>query len=137
MLVRRDGAVLLQHRDDKPGLRAAGQWGPPGGHCEAGETPIEGALREFREETGYLCNALQLLVELINNNDEGWPPQKLSVFWTFYDGIQEVHCFEGQALAFIHREEAELYKVPAYIMQIWDALVDRIFTENFERCPYS
>ena len=52
-LIRPDGSVLLQHRDDKPGLRHANMWVPPGGHCEPGETPRECAQREFLEETCY------------------------------------------------------------------------------------
>ena len=30
-----------------------GSWAPPGGHLEAGESPMQGALREFAEEAGY------------------------------------------------------------------------------------
>ena len=35
------------------GLRAhRGQWALPGGRCDAGETPVEAALRELHEELG-------------------------------------------------------------------------------------
>src|SRR5436190_2154986 len=35
------------------GLRAhRGQWALPGGRCDAGETPLEAALRELHEELG-------------------------------------------------------------------------------------
>ncbi len=33
--------------------REQGTWSPPGGHLEKGETPLQGALREFGEETAY------------------------------------------------------------------------------------
>ena len=44
-------SVLLTLRADKL-RRHAGQVAFPGGRCEAGETPWEGALREAREEVG-------------------------------------------------------------------------------------
>ena len=31
------------------------QWFQPGGHIDDGESPIEAAIREVYEETGYLC----------------------------------------------------------------------------------
>jgi 8-oxo-dGTP pyrophosphatase MutT (NUDIX family) len=44
-------ALLLTLRAS--GLRAhRGQWALPGGRCDEGETPIEGALRELHEELG-------------------------------------------------------------------------------------
>src|SRR6201996_9003318 len=46
-----ESALLLTRR--AAGLRAhRAQWALPGGRCDAGETPIEGALRELREELG-------------------------------------------------------------------------------------
>jgi 8-oxo-dGTP diphosphatase len=47
--VIRDGSLLLMHRRKSPNL---GLWSPPGGKIEPGESPVESALRELREETG-------------------------------------------------------------------------------------
>ena len=46
-----DGCVLLGRRLSKHGR---GMWAPPGGHLEFGETPIDAAIREVREETGLI-----------------------------------------------------------------------------------
>ena len=44
-------ALLLTLR--AAGLRShGGQWALPGGRCDAGETPVEAALRELAEELG-------------------------------------------------------------------------------------
>ena len=62
VLLRRDGAVLLQLRDDKPEIQDPGIWVFPGGHVEPHETLEEGARREFLEETCYSCSELTRLV---------------------------------------------------------------------------
>ncbi|SFJ12330.1 NUDIX domain-containing protein [Albimonas pacifica] len=46
------GRILMQLRDDLPGLAGAGRWSPFGGGVEPGETLREAAVREFLEETG-------------------------------------------------------------------------------------
>ncbi len=53
MIVDDEGRVLLQLRDDKPGLPGAGQWGFFGGHLETGERPQDAFLRELDEELGW------------------------------------------------------------------------------------
>lgn len=45
-----------------------GVWLPPGGECEANETPLEAAIRELREETG-LVGRFPILSAI-----EGTPP---------------------------------------------------------------
>jgi ADP-ribose pyrophosphatase YjhB (NUDIX family) len=47
----RDGRYLMHQR--RAGASCdVGMWGVPGGHLECGETVLEAAVREFREETG-------------------------------------------------------------------------------------
>jgi 8-oxo-dGTP pyrophosphatase MutT (NUDIX family) len=120
LLLRDDGAVLMQHRDDKPGLRYAGMWVPPGGHAEPGEAMDECARREFREETGYHCEEMHRLASLVDDPGGKWPAYDLTMFWARYDGKQPVECHEGQGVAFLERKEAGDYPVPAFILDLWD-----------------
>lgn len=120
ILLREDGAALLQHRDDKPGLSHAGLWTPPGGHCEACESIETCARREFLEETGYCCVELYWLTSFLDDHANGCPPLWLTVFWARYDGVQPVVCHEGQALRFVERSQASSYPIPEYLVALWD-----------------
>jgi len=53
LLVAEDGRLLLQLRDQKPGIVNPGRWGFFGGHVEHGETPAQAFLREMSEELGW------------------------------------------------------------------------------------
>jgi 8-oxo-dGTP pyrophosphatase MutT (NUDIX family) len=56
--------------DDNDTDAAAGKWEFPGGHLEEDEEPLEGAVREFREETGVKV-----------------PEGKLAGHWTSGNGV--------------------------------------------------
>ena len=118
-LLREDGAALLQLRDDKPGLRNAAMWVPPGGHAEPEEDIEVCARREFEEETAYKCSELNWLCAFVDKVP-GWPPYELTVFWARYDGQQPYACREGQALRFVRRDEAVDHPSPAYLVDLWE-----------------
>ncbi|MFH1650162.1 MAG: NUDIX domain-containing protein [Candidatus Woesearchaeota archaeon] len=57
IMILRGGKVLLGRRHDNPkkaqsALHGEGTWTMPGGKLDTGETILEGATRETREETG-------------------------------------------------------------------------------------
>jgi 8-oxo-dGTP diphosphatase len=62
LLFRKDGRVLLQHRDEGI-VSFPGMWGFFGGHIEDGETPEQAMLREAREELGIDVRDYWLSVE--------------------------------------------------------------------------
>lgn len=126
-LLREDGAALLQHRDDKPGVRNPGTWGPPGGHREPGESAEECARREFLEETGYRCKVLNWLTSFQTDFDVGQDLDQsihhMAIFWARYDGIQAIECLEGQAMAFIERRLAPDYPILPKMVDLWDLAI--------------
>ena len=107
LLVDRDGALLMQHRDEHAPV-AANQWGLPGGRIEAGETPIEAAHRELLEETGLT------VAELLPFWTGMRPPEPgvqlrvtMHVFAGRTDAKQsDVVLGEGRAMTFIAPELA-------------------------------
>ena len=119
MLIRKDGAALMQLRDLKKGLRNSGMWVPPGGHAEPNEDIKTCARREFLEETDYHCSNLQFLTEF-EDHVKGWPSYILTIFWAYYDGIQQLQCLEGQDLKFISRNQVDSYDIPKYLLKVWD-----------------
>ena len=117
--MRPDGTALLQHRDDKPEIRHPGLWVPPGGHAEPGETMLECARRELREETEYEASDLQLLMTLDRTYDDGVKYQ-VSIFWCLYDEVQTTVCHEGQELVFVKRSEGANLPMPDFLLAAWD-----------------
>jgi 8-oxo-dGTP pyrophosphatase MutT (NUDIX family) len=120
VLLREDGAALMQHRDDKRGLPRAGMWVMPGGHQEPGESSEECARRELYEETGYRCDDLRVLAALPDVNDVTRKAYTLVVFWGRYDGQQALECREGQGLRFLDRAESPAYRIPEIVLRAWD-----------------
>lgn len=114
VLLRGDGAALLQHRDDIETISDPGLWVFPGGHVEPGEAPDAGAAREFEEETCYRCAQLRLLTKF------PVPEGELFFFWEKYDGRQPVACREGQAVQFVARDQVEDLPRRNYLTRIWD-----------------
>ena len=121
-VLRPDGTALLQHRDDKPGLRHAGMWAPPGGHADPGESMLDCAKRELSEETEYEASDLKFLESAYRHYEDGTAYQ-VTYYWCWYDEVQPVVCHEGQGLAFVDRSTAETYPIPPHLFDIWDAAV--------------
>jgi 8-oxo-dGTP pyrophosphatase MutT (NUDIX family) len=130
ILLREDDAALLQLRDDRPGLRHPGRWVPPGGHCQPGESLEDCARRELFEETGYRCEQMHWLLELIDDDEKDWSSYPLTIYWALYDGRQAVACHEGQAIEFVERPRATDLRVPTYLIRIWDRAIEAFHAHN-------
>lgn len=123
VLLRDDGAALLQHRDDKPGLSHAGMWVMPGGHCDPRESAEQCARRELREETDYKCDGLDWLISFVNRGTTARPNGRLTFFWARYDSAQAVRCLEGQAMEFVPWQQATFLRTPPYLLEVWDLAI--------------
>ena len=120
VLLRSDGAALLQLRDDKRGIQDPGIWVFPGGHVEPGESLESAARREFLEETRYRCHHLYEVVRF-SASEIGYPGDFcLAFFWCRFDGRQEIQCCEGQDLQFVPRHAAGPLPKRDYLLKVWD-----------------
>jgi 8-oxo-dGTP diphosphatase len=120
VLLREDGDALLQLRDDRPDIQDPGIWVFPGGHVEDGESPEEGARREFLEETRYRCDSLELLVSFPASSVGYSGDFPISFYWTRFDGKQKIECCEGQELRFVKRDEIAGLPRREYLTRVWE-----------------
>lgn len=132
LLLRKDGALLMQLRDLKPGLPYAGYWSIPSGHRESGESAQECARREFLEETSYLLGDLRELVEMTDHGDTG-TEYLLTLFWACYDGTQPLKCHEGQDLRFVERSRAASYPMPPFVLSVWDRSLKEFHGSQYQK----
>ena len=92
----KDGRLLLQRK--AIGRFGEGKWNGPGGKVNLGETPLEGVIREVREETGLTIYDPELL-----GNIDFYFGEKPHPDWITY--IYLVTEFDGELNS---NEEGEL-----------------------------
>lgn len=83
VLLEKDHAILLGKRKNSHGN---GQWAPPGGHLEYGESFADCAQREVLEETGLIVHNFHFVAV---TNDVFWQEQKHYITVFMRSDIQE------------------------------------------------
>ncbi len=102
ILHTKDGKVLLQHRDDKPGVFYPSYWGLFGGRIEAGETPQEALVRELFEELAWETDVPDIPFTTLAWSGGGWS-DSVRIRYIFLIEIREqdvlqMRLGEGQAM---------------------------------------
>ena len=107
VILYRDGAVLLQHRDDRPDIASPGAWAIFGGFMEPGETPEEAALREMEEELGLRLHGP---LTLVRRHEDA---SRVRFFFAAALAVPpgELTLHEGQGMALLGPEEIDQYPV--------------------------
>lgn len=124
VILYREGRVLLQHRDDKPGLPWAGHWAIFGGQVEDGELPEAAALRELEEE---LELRLEGPLELFHHRDDG-NRERFIYAADLPVSPDALTLHEGQGMALLSLAELDTHPlVPAHreILKRFLALLER------------
>jgi 8-oxo-dGTP diphosphatase len=113
ILVDSDGRLLLQHRDDKPGIDNPGMWGSFGGRIEDYETPEDGFLRELDEELSWRPPTFELYLATPYRPDER--RQLIYVYAAPLDvPIERLVLGEGQGMASYSPDELPATTQPDY-----------------------
>ncbi|MEV1012051.1 NUDIX domain-containing protein [Streptomyces sp. NPDC049881] len=111
VLVTPDRRILLQLRDDKPGISWPGHWSLPGGRQEAGETPLQTIRREIEEETGIVPDTLHEAV-VTPYDPRKRPPHVFVGTWSGQES--ELVLGEGQELR-LHPLDALPTPMPPHV----------------------
>lgn len=101
ILSNRRGEVLLQLRDDRPGLTWPCHWTLPGGQVEDGETPDQGIARELMEEMEL---SLPLVLWKVYDAARGWHNEIIAREHIYIGSLdrraEDIPLHEGQRIAF-------------------------------------
>ncbi|MFE2283867.1 NUDIX domain-containing protein [Streptomyces sp. NPDC059443] len=108
-----DGKVLLQLRDDIPGICWPGYWHTLGGAREEGETPYETARRELLEEAGIDVEGL-LPLDVVPYEADDTEAHRWFHAIVDVDPDQLV-CGEGQEVRLVPLGEVQSMHVPPHI----------------------
>ena len=116
-----DGEVLLQLRDDIPGIIHPGRWGLPGGAFEAGEDAPAALRREVREETGITVGRARPLLDVVDEVRDGGDGRLIHVFHVEYTGpAAGIVCGEGQEMRFFPLRDVPA-DLPRHVREAVDA----------------
>ncbi len=121
------GRVLMQLRDDIPGIVAPGKWCLFGGHIDPGETILEAAIREMAEETGLIVSPDELTPYVISRSR---PDSNLIYIYRMVRDIgpADIRVGEGAGFAFLNRDQlAGLDMIVAY-----QTVFHQFWYEDFE-----
>jgi mutator protein MutT len=98
-VIERDGCFLVTRRQH--GVHLAGYWEFPGGKCEAGESHVDGLVRELREELGV---DVVVGVEVLTTAHD-YPDRRVELHFLRCDLAGTPTPLLGQDMRWVPREE--------------------------------
>lgn len=107
ILKNNKGEFLLQHRDNKKGIKHPNKWHIFGGGIKKGEKPINAAIREIKEE---LCLKLdKTKLKLVRKFH---PKTKTHYIYEYNYPVElkQLKLQEGQGMGFFSKEELSTKK---------------------------
>lgn len=120
------GRMGMQLRDDIDGLAGRGLWSIFGGHMDAGETAVQTAIRELKEETGIIVkpDELEPMMRLV-------PDQGVHAYHYYFRvkravAVAEISVGEGAGFAFLNYGQYQRYE----IMKSASLVCEHLYSNN-------
>ncbi len=107
VLVKEDGSVLAQHRDNNPKILGPDTWAVVGGARDETDSDLrDTGARELFEETDYVVRRSDLRFLAWDNyvTEKGVAVERV-ILWAIYDGQQKINTNEGQEIRFLKPTE--------------------------------
>jgi 8-oxo-dGTP pyrophosphatase MutT (NUDIX family) len=120
VILYREHKVLLQQRDDRPGIASPGMWCCFGGHIEDEEDPEFAARREIEEETGFRIEGPleSVLHEAAESRDLHFFAAPLTV------PMERLQLGEGQAMKLVDPVDFPDYPIVASHLKALKSFID-------------
>lgn len=128
LLSNSEGHLLMQHRDDKPGISNPGDLTAFGGHIEPGETPVEAAKRETEEETNLRVELNELIYFGFYRKTKAAHGEDWDVWFFQVKNVDEaaLKVFEGQGFKVVKNiKQAKKEKTSILIQQVLPDYFDK------------
>jgi 8-oxo-dGTP diphosphatase len=105
LLVNDRNEVLLQLRDNAPGIPYPHHWTTLGGHLEPEESPLDCVRRELQEEIGHTVERPRLFGLYRRPDEHG--ERLVWIFYAPFDvPVEQIRLTEGERVEYMTVEEA-------------------------------
>lgn len=122
-----DDRVLMQLRDDVPGIAGPGKWCLFGGHLDPGETILEAAIREMEEETGLIVRPDELTPYVVSRSR---PDSNLVYIYRMKRLISPADIRVGEGAGFGFFTRAQLSRLE--LIPLYAPVFHRFWHEDFQ-----
>ena len=122
LLVDTNGKLIVQQRDDKPGITNPGMVSLFGGTSHEGESPIETLRRELQEELELEVNSNNLLLQTVKHENE--TNVACSIYIVTGVDAEKLKLHEGAGFATGTPEELLSHPVTGVTQQAIEAFVE-------------
>ena len=120
ILIKSDGSIILQQRDDKPNITNPGYVSSFGGAIEEGESPHQAAYRELYEETSLRppFESLKFFKQYTKSIDIHGEDREIYYFLLKDVSEEDFRVYEGQGYVVLKSEnQMNTYKITIMLQQ--------------------